>query len=137
MSSMESLYQRGLILSDTVEFEERRDLRRELRSVLVHGRIHCPHRAVLRVHKLLDVRRGRRNRYEVLGCDYSYHAFIGDEESYLFRYDNAHGDTSTLHLHIYDEDGREVSKEDILLLELPRLDLIVEMTVDAASKRRV
>jgi hypothetical protein len=132
---MEDLTKRGLILRDSIEFIERRDDRGELRFVVVRGRIACSNNVAIAVRKILEARRGRYNRYEVLGIDYSYHAFVrGTPRRDLFRYDNAHGDLTMLHRHVYDESGFEIGRIPVSLDELPRLDLIVETAVAMAGQ---
>src|SRR3972149_3968058 len=96
LSHMDDLHARGYVLSDSIEFIERRDDRHALRFVVVRGRIRCSDNVAITVRKILEVRRGRRNRHEVLGVDYSYHAYVrGRPRRDLFRYDNAHGDVRT------------------------------------------
>lgn len=60
----------------------------------------------------------------VQGRRYRYHGLVRwgpDDVQDLFRYDNSHGDTSTLHRHCFDVEGREIDVVPVTLEELPSL----------------
>jgi hypothetical protein len=133
-SCMESLYNEGLITRDTIEFQESLDENGATIAVHVVGRVACINNVVVQVSKYLSVRRGRDNRLEVLGNQYSYYAWQRPRRS-LFRYDNAHGGLETLHLHRFDTDGRQTSNEPVAIDELPRLDFIIKHAVSVGAIR--
>ena len=132
-SHMDELYRRGYVLRDSLEFIEQYDQAGELRFVVLRGRLACRNDAAVRVDKVLAVQKGRANRDEVLGVRYSYHAWVRSRPRRdLFRFDNAHGDVSTLHCHVFDA-GVEVRVVPLTHDDLPRLDLIIESAVEMAQ----
>jgi len=137
VSCMEALYAEGLIARDTLAFRESLSSEGEIAAVQVAGRVICIARVVISVNKWLAVRRGRANRLEVVGREYSYHAWmpatLGTPRRHLFRYDNAHGDLDDLHLHRFDRNGVEIHVEAVRIDELPRLDFIIRHAVSLAA----
>ena len=103
--------------------------------VHLRGEIATASGGVLHVNKRLIVRmlRGRR---QVLTDRYVYHGMARrDGESVdLVRYDNWHGDTGTLHRHVFDDTGRNLREEPMALEELPPLNLVVR-EVEALARR--
>ena len=90
------------------------------------GDIETSSGGTLHVGKRLAARR-RRGRWEVVTTLYRYHARVERHGRFLdvFRYDNAHGDTLTLHRHAYDSEGDELGQEPVPLERLPPLSRIV------------
>ena len=101
----------------------------------LQGEIATASGGVLHVSKWLVVRM-LRGRPHVLTAYYSYHGLARhDGESVdLLRYDNAHGDTGTLHRHVFDDAGRHLREEPMALEELPPLNLVVR-EVEALARR--
>ena len=92
---------------------------------------------VLHVFKRLAVRT-RHGRTQVLTILYNYHALVwrDGEVVDLVRYDNSHGDTGTLHRHVFDGAGRTLGEEPIALDELPPLSGVVREVEDRARRLR-
>lgn len=82
--------------------------------------------------------RTRRGRPLVFTALYSYHgrAVRGDRLVNVIRYDNAHGDTETLHRHVYDDEGRELGTEPVAPERLPPLDEVVREVERHARRLR-
>lgn len=122
-ASIDRLVDQGLVLRDALEFVESRTPEDELVQVNLRGRLVCASLVVVVVNSWFAVRRGRGNRYAVLGTQYSYHAYKrGRPRRDVLRYDDSHGQ---LHRHHFDRQGREIGIEPVDLDDLPRLDQIV------------
>lgn len=72
-------------------------------------------------------------------AEYVYHGYVvfsrrsGQD---LFRYDNCHGDTSTLHRHCFDVEGVEVEIRPVEVDQMPGLaEAVLETERNAASVR--
>lgn len=130
---MESLYREGLILDDTLTFTHTTGESGELIRVNLAGIVDCRGDVTVEISKWLSVRRGLRNRVEVLTEFYLYHAQheIGGRQMPLFRYDNAHGE---LHRHWFDQDGQETRVEDVPIETMPRMDAVLREAVSAAER---
>jgi hypothetical protein len=78
---------------------------RNLRRLLIRGRIRCQHGLFLEVIKELEVE-NRNGKLYVRTEQYNYHAGVeGDENRPIFRYDNAHpyqGHGDAHHKHCFD-----------------------------------
>ena len=106
--------------------------------MFLSGEIETASGGVLHVHKRLDVRM-RRGRPQVLTALYNYHALVWREDGAtvdLLRYDNSHGDTGTLHRHVFDDAGRTLREEPIALEELPPLSEVVREVEDHVRRWR-
>lgn len=83
---------------------------------------------VLYVRNRLAVRTPH-GRPQVRTTLYRYHGRVRgrgrDRSVDVLRYDNAHGDTGTLHRHVYDDAGRDTGTEPVALEALPPLGDIV------------
>ena len=91
----------------------------------------------LHVNKRLAVRT-RHGRLQVLTALYNYHGLVrrGGRLVDVVRYDNAHGDTGTLHRHVYDDEGRELGTEPVAPERLPPLDDVVREVEQYARQLR-
>ena len=92
---------------------------------------------VLHVSKRFAVRT-HRGRPQVLTALYAYHgrAARGGRLVNVVRYDNAHGDTGTLHRHVYDDEGRDLGTEPVAPERLPPLDDVVREVEQYARQLR-
>lgn len=101
----------------------------------LQGEIATASGGVLHVSKWLAVRT-LRGRPHVLTALYGYHGLARRDGGVvaLVRYDNSHGDTGTLHRHVFDDAGRELREEPMALEELPPLNLVVR-EVEALARR--
>ena len=108
-----------------------------LTQAFLRGAITTASGGVLHVNKRLAVRT-RRGRPQVLTALYNYHGLArrGDRLVDVLRYDNAHGDTGTLHRHVYDDEGRELGTEPVALERLPPLDGVVREVERHARRLR-
>ncbi len=104
---------------------------------LVEGEIETASGGVLYVHKRLAVR-APHGRPQVLTAFYRYHGRVVSPPApvNVFRYDNTHGDTDTLHRHVYDDTGRSIRKEPLAPERLPPLGDIVAEVERHARRRR-
>ena len=101
----------------------------------LEGEIATASGGVLHVSKHLAVRT-LRGRTQVRTARYNYHGLARRDGGVvdLVRYDNAHGDTGTLHRHVFDDAGRHLREEPLALEELPPLNLVVR-EVEALARR--
>jgi hypothetical protein len=130
---IERLVKEGKVLRDVLSFIETAD-GQKLVTVNIRGRIECAGDVLVFVDKWLDVRRGRKNRYEVKGYSYSYHAWLRNTSRTPLRYDTAHG-FEGLHRHRFvPAEGREVA-ERISLDQLPTLTGFIEEALQIAAAR--
>ena len=108
-----------------------------LTQAFLRGAITTASGGVLHVNKRLAVRT-RRGRPQALTALYSYHgrAARGGRLVNVVRYDNTHGDTGTLHRHVYDDEGRELGTEPVALERLPPLDGVVREVERHARRLR-
>ena len=83
-------------LDQGLDFDEEHGPDGTLRSVFIHGDIHCAHGILIRVAKLLDVA-PLGNGYQIKGADYLYHAWLEASSQTILRFDMAH-DWRGLHL---------------------------------------
>ena len=129
-NSVASLIAEGVIARNTVRFLEARTRSGSLVEVNVRGRIETRARGVLTVNKWLVAEARRDGRVVVRTREYDYHAYVrvGEMEQDVFRYDNCHGAVDTLHRHVYDVGGREVSRRPIQADENSVLGVIVRET---------
>ena len=91
------------------------------------------------MRKRLDVRTPY-GRPQVLTAFYGYHGRVVSQGASIdvFRYDNTHGDMSTLHLHRFDDNGRSIRKEPLAPERLPPLgDLVAEVERRSRRLRRL
>ena len=126
---MADLDSEGLILVNTVAFEEVDDAAGNIREVHVHGRVETPHGGVLTVNKWLHVY-NLHGRLSVRTREYDYHAYVRRHSgrSDVFRYDNCHGGIETLHRHAFDAEGSEVSRTVIESEAMPPLAFVIRET---------
>ena len=104
----------------------------------LRGAITTASGGVLHVYKRLDVRT-LHGRPQVLTALYNYHALVWRDDGAtvdLLRYDNSHGDTGTLHRHVFDDAGRTLREEPIALEELPPLSNVVREVEDHVRRWR-
>lgn len=130
---MQHLAAEGLVRGHAVSFIELRRADGELVRVNVAGEVKCAAGVIVTVDKLLEVRRGRHGRYEVLGRVYRYHAYVaGAPVRDLLRYDSSHG-IDRLHKHIFDARGREIAVEPVAFDSLPTLTGIIREAIALAG----
>lgn len=131
---IEALIREGVVVRDDTRFSETRKAETATDAFL-SGEIETASGGVLHVFKRL-VMRTRRGRTQVLTALYIYHALVrrDGEVVDLVRYDNSHGDTGTLHRHVFDGAGRALGEEPIALEELPPLSGVVR-EVEARARR--
>lgn len=124
-SNVAALIAEGVVTGDGARFSEHPE-RGAFTDAFLRGAITTANGGVLHVNKRLAVRT-RRGRPQVLTALYSYHgrAARGGRLVNVVRYDNTHGDTGTLHRHVYDDEGRELGTEPVALERLPPLDGVV------------
>ena len=106
--------------------------------MFLRGEIETASGGVLHVNKRLVVRM-RRGRPQVLTALYIYHALVRRDDGAtvdLLRYDNSHGDTGTLHRHVFDDAGRTLGEEPIALEALPPLSEVVREVEDHVRRWR-
>jgi len=131
-SHMNKLLAEQLVLRDRTSFDEVRG--RGLEQVTLSGRLECARDLLISVRKLLEVRRGVHNRYEVRTVRYSYHGWIRGTEHNVTRYDNAH-DYLPLHRHCFDLASGHETRVDLLDIEhWPTLDDVIREAVELANK---
>lgn len=124
-NSIESLIAEGIVTADDTRFRGRSEHGR-LTQVDLRGEIETTSGGLLHVRNRLAVDT-RGVRPYVLTNLYRYHgrAQLRGRLIDVFRYDNSHGDTGTLHRHIHDSEGVELGEEPVALEELPPLSRIV------------
>lgn len=81
--------------------------------------------AVLDVDKLFLTRLEPGHHLEVLTNRYIYNARVVESGLTLFRYDNCHGDTDSLHRHRFDTAGGLVAFESVPLTLMPTLEGVI------------
>ena len=84
--------------------------------------------------------RTRHGRLQVLTTLYRYHGRVREWRDgpsvNVLRYDNTHGDTDTLHIHRFDDDGRALGREPVTPERLPPLgDIVAEVERHARLRR--
>ena len=95
------------------------------------GDIETASGGVIHVREWFAVRT-RHGRLQVRATLYRYHGRVrgrrGGGSIDVLRYDNTHGDMSTLHRHRFDDDGRSLGREPLALDQLPPLgDIVAEV----------
>ena len=124
-NSIESLIAEGIVTGDDTQFRGRSQHGR-LTQVDLRGAITTASGGVLHVRNRLAVET-RSGRPYVRTSLYRYHGLapLRGRMIDVFRYDNAHGDTGTLHRHVHDSEGAELGEEPLPLEDLPPLSRIV------------
>lgn len=135
-SNVAALIAEGVVTDDDTHFSDTRH-RGEVTQAFLRGAITTASGGVLHVNKRLAVRT-RRGRLQVLTALYNYHGLArrGGRLVDVVRYDNAHGDTGTLHRHVYDDEGRELGTEPVAPERLPPLDDVVREVEQYARQLR-
>ena len=103
----------------------------------LEGDIETASGGVIHVREWFAVRT-RHGRLQVRATLYRYHGRVrGGRSVDVLRYDNTHGDMSTLHIHRFDDDGRALGKEPLAPERLPPLgDIVAEVERHARRRRR-
>lgn len=128
---MARLENEGLVINNNLSVQEFVDEQKKLQTVSIEGTVECFGGVVVRVNKRLDVQYRSDGRPEVKGVDYTYQAWLEEEEKQIIRYDMAH--ESGLHCHLYNlNTGEEVIKY-VNLNELPTLDLFIRIAIQRAK----
>ena len=134
---MERLRREAMVVRDSLSFRELADVSGRMASVQLLGALTCAYAVRIRVDKKMLVRRNVQNRVEVRTQFYQYHAYAmaraDQPRRNLSRIDNAHGE-GNLHRHVFDRNGVEVAREDILLEDMPTLDEFIRDVIRLGAR---
>lgn len=123
---MDALEREGVVTDHRLSLRESIEPDGTLRQVNLTGWISVAGDARLFIDEWLTVSRARGG-LAVTTVEYNYHARLisSPHGQDLFRYDNAHGDTSTLHRHYFDVEGGERGVRPVRLEEMPSLAEVI------------
>ena len=127
---MSHLEREGIVTDHRLSFRETVH-RGRLLDVNLWGWVATASGGRLHVNKLLSVVERASSAPAVQTREYAYQGrlVIGRRAGQqLFRYDNCHGGTDTLHCHRFDVDGYEVDPRPIALDEMPSLAHVIRET---------
>jgi hypothetical protein len=133
-SYLDHLERTGVVINYRLSFLETTHRGRIL-DVNLHGWVATASGGRLYVNELLSVIDGS-SPPAVQTREYAYHGYVvfsANAGQDLFRYDNCHGDTSTLHRHCFDVEGREVANRPVGIEQMPSLSEAIRQAEDYAA----
>ena len=131
---MDILYDEGVVVGDDLAFAPLPRPGTGVNRMILDGTVYTTDGGELVARKRFHVVYRHSVPY-VTTAEYVYMALrrAGGRAQPLFRYDNAHGDVSTLHRHWYDDAGDLVGVEPVAPDELPYMDDVIRATAWLAA----
>lgn len=127
---MDALRAEGVVVHDTLGFVETVGRDSTLMLVQLDGFVFTASGGMLETHKRLSVEYDRRGTARVRTTEYVHMALLGSGSNAqpLFRYDNSHGDTGTLHRHHFDHEGTAAGQSEVAHDRMPYMDDVIRET---------